>query len=166
MTTVTVRTATREDLPLLLRFLHLLAAFDGHPESVSAQPADLERHMFGAARCCHALIAELAGEPVGFATYHFTFSTFSARPGLWLDDLFVLEAQRGTGAGTALLTRLTSIALEEGCCRLNWIVNRANERGIAFYERIGAEILHDYRLCCMDEEALTAFLQASAASCP
>jgi GNAT superfamily N-acetyltransferase len=138
----------------------LLAEFDGHPESLSAKPEDLDRHMFGTTRCCHAVIAEQDGEPVAFATYHFTFSTFSARPGLWLDDLFVLEAQRGTGVGTALLTRLCSIAIEAGCCRLNWIVNRSNDRGIAFYERIGAEVLHDYRLCCMDEDAIAAFLAA------
>ena len=157
-TTVKVRTATREDIPLLLRFLRLLAEFDGHPESVTATPEALERHLFGAMRLCHAVIAEQAGEPIGFATYHFTFSTFSAQPGLWLDDLFVLEEQRGTGAGTALLKRLTSIAVEAGCCRVNWIVNQANERGIAFYERSGATILQDYRLCCLEAEALTSFL--------
>ena len=162
--TVKVRTATRADVPLLLRFLRLLAEFDGHPESVTATPENLERHLFGAVRCCHALIAEQAGEPIGFATYHFTFSTFSAQPGLWLDDLFVLEAQRGTGAGTALLQRLTSIAVEAGCCRVNWIVNQANERGLAFYERCGATVLHEYRLCCMDEAAVTSFLGADDGS--
>jgi len=157
---VNVRAAARADIPLLLHFLRLLAEFDGYPSSVSAKPEDLERHMFGAVRCCHAVIAELSGKPVAFATYHFTFSTFSAQPGLWLDDLFVLEEQRGTGIGTTLLTHLTSIAVDEGCCRLNWIVNQSNDRGIAFYERIGAAVLHDYRLCCMGEEAMTTFLDA------
>jgi GNAT superfamily N-acetyltransferase len=156
--TVTIRNATSEDIPLLLRFLCLLAEFDGHPGSVTAKPEDLERHLFGPVRLCHAVIAEQAGSPVGFATYHFTFSTFSAQPGLWLDDLFVLEEQRGAGVGTAILTRLGSIAVEEGCCRLNWIVNQSNDRGLAFYERIGAAVLHEYRLCCMDEEALATFL--------
>lgn len=154
---VNIRTATREDIPLLLHFLRLLVEFDGHPESVSAKPEDLERHMFGALRLCHAVIAEQAGKSVAFATYHFTFSTFSARPGLWLDDLFVLEEQRGAGVGTAILKRLASIAVEEGCCRLNWIVNHANDRGIVFYERIGAVVLSEYRLCCMDEEAMMTF---------
>jgi GNAT superfamily N-acetyltransferase len=159
MTTSTnIRAATLEDVPLLLHFLRLLAEFDGHLESVTAKPEDLERHLFGAVRCGHAVIAEQAGEPVAFATYHFTFSTFSAKPGLWLDDLFVLEEQRGTGIGTALLTHLSSIAVEAGCCRLNWIVNQSNNRGIAFYERIGAAVLPEYRLCCMDEEAMTTFL--------
>ena len=156
--TVDIRTATREDIPLLLRFLRLLAEFDGHPESVIAKPEDLERHLFGAVRCCHAVIAEQDGTPVAFATYHFTFSTFSAKPGLWLDDLFVLEEVRGAGVGTAILKRLSSIAVEEGCCRLNWIVNQSNHRGIAFYERIGAEVLQEYRLCCLDEEAMATFL--------
>lgn len=110
----------------------------------------------------HAVVAELAGKPVEFATDHFTFSTFSAQPRLWLDDLFVLEVQRGAGVGSALLTRLSSIAVEAGCCRLNWIVNRSNHRGISFHERLGAEVLHDYRLCCMDEEALTAFLEVGS----
>jgi hypothetical protein len=72
----------------------------------------------------------------------------------------VLEEQRGTGVCTAILTRLSSIAVDEGCCRLNWIVNQSNDRGIAFYERIGAEVLHEYRLCCMDEEAMTTLLDA------
>lgn len=143
----------------MLRFLRLLAEFDGHPESVTAKAEDLERHLFGEVRLCHAVIAEQAGKPIGFATYHFTFSTFSAKPGLWLDDLFVLEEQRGTGVGTAILTRLSSIALEEGCCRLNWIVNQSNDRGIAFYERIGAEVLQEYRLCCMDEGAMATFIE-------
>lgn len=157
MTTVDIRAAVREDIPLLLRFLRKLAEFDGHPESVTATPEDLEHFMFGAVCCCHAVIAEQAGEPVAFATYHFTFSTFSAKPGLWLDDLFVLEEQRGVGVGTALVTRLASIAVEAGCCRLNWIVNQSNRRGIAFYERMGAEVLQEYRLCCMEEEAMRAF---------
>lgn len=155
---ISIRPAAIEDIPLLLQFLRLLAEFDGHPESVVATLEDLERHMFGASPRCQAIVAELAGTPVGFATYHFTFSTFSAKPGLWLDDLFVLEEHRGGGAGTAILTRLTSIAIDEGCCRVNWIVNRSNDDGIAFYERIGAEVLDEYRLCVMDETAMAIML--------
>jgi ribosomal protein S18 acetylase RimI-like enzyme len=77
----------------------------------------------------------------------------------------VLEEQRGRGVGTTILTRLCAIAVEEECCRLNWIVNRSNDRGIAFYKQIGAEVLQDYRLCCMDEEAMTTFLEEGGERC-
>ena len=154
-----IREASQHDIDTLIRFLRLLAEFDGHPESFVATHDDLVRHMFGPTPRCHALIAEADGHPVAFATYHFTFSTFAAKPGLWLDDLFVLDDYRGAGVGSAILRRLMSIAVDEGCCRVNWIVNQSNERGIAFYQRIGADVLGDYRLCVMDENAMARYLE-------
>jgi len=153
------RPATSDDIPTLIHFLQLIATFDGHPESFIADADSLKCHMFGPTPRSHAILVMRGDTRIGFATYYFTFSTFLGKPGLWLDDLYIVEEERGNGVGTALLKHLASIAQEAGCVRIDWIVNQSNSKGIAFYQRIGAEILDDYRLCRLDAHAIDSLLK-------
>jgi GNAT superfamily N-acetyltransferase len=100
------------------------------------------------------LIAEIDREPVGFASYFLTFSSFLARPGLWMDDLYVHPQARGSGAGTALLCRLARLAEERGCARVEWTVAAANERGIGFYRKHGATVQESVRLARLDRAGI------------
>jgi len=152
------RPATRADIPTLMDFLQLIATFDGHPESFVADADSLAFHMFGPTPRSHAILVMKDDTPIGFATYYFTFSTFLGKPGLWLDDLYILEDERGHGTGTALLNHLADVARQAGCARIDWIVNQSNSKGIAFYQRIGAAVMDDYRLCRLDEAAIDGML--------
>jgi GNAT superfamily N-acetyltransferase len=151
---IAVRPARSEDIPIILRFLHRKAEFDGCPERMLATARDLETNLFGAAPREHVALAEADGEAVGFATYYFTYASFAARPALWLDDLFVSDDRRRGGIGTALLRYLTRVAESRGCIRMEWTVSAGNERGIAFYERCGAQIKERTRLCRLEGTAL------------
>jgi len=102
-------------------------------------------------------VAEVAGEVVAFALYFTNFSTFLAQPGLYLEDLYVQPAQRGKGLGEALLTRLGKLAAERGYGRFEWSVLDWNENAIRFYQRMGASVLPDWRICRITGDALTAF---------
>jgi GNAT superfamily N-acetyltransferase len=112
--------------------------------------------MFGERPACEALVAERGGRTVGFALYFTTFSTFLSRPGLYLEDLFVEPAHRGTGLGKALLRRLAGLALERGCGRFEWRVLDWNEPSIRFYESIGGQILPEWQLVRMTRPAFEA----------
>ncbi|MEM1168879.1 MAG: GNAT family N-acetyltransferase [Cyanobacteria bacterium P01_H01_bin.35] len=97
-----------------------------------------------------AILAEVGGKPVGFASYHRIYSTFLAKPGIWLDDLYLKEEYRGQKIGKALITRLYQIAEETGCGRIDWTVNINNSQGINFYEKMGANIIEKVRLCRLE----------------
>ena len=94
------------------------------------------------------MFAEIDGKPVGFAIYFLTFSSFLARPGIWLDDLYVDENARGLGAGKALLAHLAKLADERGYGRVEWVTAANNEKGLAFYRRNGARVQEVVRVCC------------------
>lgn len=99
------------------------------------------------------------GESVGIATYYSIYSTFIAKPGIWLDDLFVYPQFRGNGVGKALLSELCVLALGTGCGRIDWIVAADNDRGRSFYERSGARIFEDVRHARLDERAISALAE-------
>ena len=149
-----IRSAIREDIPLVMQFLKWKAEFDGCPERLIATPEALDKYLFGSDALGGVYLAEHNGNVIGFATYFSTFSSFLGRPGIWLDDLYVLEAERGRGAGTALLRQLAKTAQERGCGRLEWIVSATNSPAIAFYERIGAQVREHTRLCRVDTAAI------------
>ena len=153
-TEITVRSATAEDVALILSFIRKLAEFDGSPESVEATPEKLRETLFADTPPAGVLIAERAGSPVGFASYFQTYSTWLARPGIWLDDLYVDECARGQGIGSALIQHLASLAKERGCGRLEWTVQHDNPRAIAFYEKQGARVSERARLCRMTRTAI------------
>ena len=112
MTKITVRSATAADVGTILRFVKGLAAFEHEPDAVKATEADLLRDGFGPQPKFEVLIAEAEQEPVGFALFFPTYSTWEGRPGVHLEDIFVVEQMRGQGVGQALVTRLAAIAVE------------------------------------------------------
>jgi GNAT superfamily N-acetyltransferase len=149
-----VRPATVDDIPLLLSFIHSMAAFE--KLAVSATEESLQDALFGAEPAGRALLVFLDGQPVAYVTYFFTFATMVGKRGLWLDDLYIDPAYRGRGIGQALMAYLAEIALRNRCGRFEWMVLDWNEAAIAFYRRLGAELLHDWRICRLDEGQLPA----------
>ena len=139
-----VRTATRDDAPLILAFIRELAAYEKLAEEVVATEATLAATLFGPRPYAFVLIAEVDGIAAGFALFFHNYSTFLGRPGIFLEDLFVRPDARGRGAGRALISRLAAIAVERGCGRLEWAVLDWNESAIGFYRKLGATALSDW----------------------
>ena len=153
MPAITVRFAAAGDVPLLLRLIRDLAAFERAPDAVVATEADLRRHGFGAERSFEAILAFLDSEPAGCALFHTRFSTWLGRPGLYLEDLYVTEQARGQGVGQRLMTRLASIAVERGWGRIDFHVLDWNPaRG--FYQRLGMGHVGGWLRYGADEGAL------------
>lgn len=132
-----------------------LARFEKLEHTVTGTEALLGEHLFGERPVAEALIAEEPdGGPLGFALYFTTYSTFLTRPGLYLEDLFVVPAARRHGIATALLRQLGVIARERRTGRVEWAVLEWNADAIAFYEKLGAQVLPDWRLCRVTGDAL------------
>jgi len=135
---IQVRPATPADVPVILRFVRELAAFEREPDAVTATEPMLAVALFGENPAAEAVLAERTGEPVGFALFFHNFSTWEGRRGLYLEDLYVTPAARGQGAGAALLRHLAALAVARGCARFEWSVLDWNEDAIAFYRAMGA----------------------------
>jgi GNAT superfamily N-acetyltransferase len=150
----TIRPATAADVPQILAFVRALAAFEREPDAAVATEADLLRDGFGPNPFYFCLIAEYDGQPAGFALYFFNYSTWTGRPGLYLEDLFVQPTFRGLGIGKALLQRVAAIAVETHCPRLQWEVLDWNTPAIDFYRAMGAEFLDEWRNVRLTGEAL------------
>ncbi|HEY7253701.1 MAG TPA: GNAT family N-acetyltransferase [Methylomirabilota bacterium] len=135
-----IRRGTARDVPTILRLIRGLAEYERLAHEARATPARLRAHGFGSRRYFETLICRREGRPIGFALYFFTYSTFLARPTLYLEDLFVLPEERGAGAGKALLKALARIAVRRGCGRLEWTVLDWNRPAIGFYKRLGARL--------------------------
>lgn len=151
---IRVRAAEPRDVPLIIDFIRGLAAYERLLDACVASEAALREHLFGPRRYCEVLIAEDAAGPAGFALFFHNYSTFLTRPGIYLEDLFVLPERRGQGFGKALLRRLAQIAVERGCGRLEWAVLDWNAPAIGFYRRLGARLLDEWTICRLDGEAL------------
>jgi GNAT superfamily N-acetyltransferase len=135
-----IRRGTRRDVAVILSLIRGLADYERLSHEVEATAARVRAHGFGRRRYFETLICRRGGRPVGFALYFFTYSTFLARPTLYLEDLFVRPAERGAGAGRALLQALARIAVRRGCGRLEWTVLDWNRPAIGFYRRLGARL--------------------------
>jgi GNAT superfamily N-acetyltransferase len=159
----TIRPATPSDVPLILALVRELAVYEHLEHEVVADEAALAATMFGPDAKAEAVIAELDGEPVGFALFFYNVSTFLGRRGLYLEDLFVRPSARGTGIGRALLAHLAGLAVERGCGRMNWAVLEWNEPAIKFYQSLGAERVDAWRIFRLDGEALRALAARTAA---
>ena len=151
-----VRFATREDVSVIVSLIRELAIYEKLEHLATATPARLEAELFGDRPTCECLIGEQDGEPAGFALFFHNFSTFLCKKGLYLEDLFVLPSARGTGLGKLLLQRLAQIAVERDCGRFEWSVLDWNVDAQAFYRRMGATMLPDWRICRVTGEALQA----------
>jgi methylenetetrahydrofolate--tRNA-(uracil-5-)-methyltransferase len=153
MSTV-IRRATAEDAGQILKFIRALAAFERAPDAVEATEDGLIRDGFGPNPFFQCLIADYEGQPAGFALYFFNYSTWVGRPGVYVEDLFVLPEFRRKGIGRALLKQVAAIAVENGCQRLQWEVLDWNTPAIDFYRELGAEFLDEWRNVRLGGEAI------------
>ena len=154
-----IRPATRDDAPVIASLVRELADYEKLLDDAKATAADFLREIESPNPVIHVLIAEWNGSPCGFALYFFNFSTFVARPGLYLEDLFVRPALRSHGIGRALLRALARIARERNCGRMEWAVLDWNEPALRFYQSLGARQLNEWivhRLTPVEIEKLAA----------
>jgi GNAT superfamily N-acetyltransferase len=158
---VRLRPATEDDLPLVLRLIKDLAAYEKLGHEVTATEADLRESLFGSWPAAEAVLAHANDEPVGFAVYFHTFSTFLGRRGLYLEDLFVTPGWRGRGVGRKLLAHVAKVAVERGCGRMEWSVLDWNNLALGVYRRIGARAMSDWTVHRLTGQALLE-LAASA----
>ncbi|MDO5505102.1 MAG: GNAT family N-acetyltransferase [Pseudoxanthomonas suwonensis] len=155
-TALAIRPAHVGDVPLILAFIRELAEYEHAPDEVVATEALLRDRLFGEQPAAEVLIAEADGLPAGFALFFHTFSTWKARRGLWLEDLFVRPQFRGAGVGLALMRQLAHIAVQRDCARFEWSVLDWNTPAIAFYRRLGATGQDEWTTQRMQGEALAA----------
>jgi GNAT superfamily N-acetyltransferase len=149
-----LRPARPADVDLLHRFVVELAETEEHPEPVTATPGDLRRALFGMHPVAEAVVAEVAGEPAGFALHYPTYSTVRGRPGLHLEDLYVRPEHRGSGLGQVLVAHLARLAVDRGCARLEWWVLRTNDPALRFYARLHAREVEEIAVLRLDRQAL------------
>ena len=152
-----LRPAEPRDLDAIVGLIRALAEFEKLTHLVQVTPAKLGPHLFGPRPVAEAFVAEVDDAVVGFALFFTNFSTFLAQPGLYLEDLFVLPSHRGRGIGEAMLTRLARLAVERDYGRFEWSVLDWNEHAIRFYQRMGATVMPDWRICRIAGPALEAF---------
>ena len=154
--TLRIRAGEKTDVHLIAELIRGLARFERLEDQVTLTEEKLDHSLFGARAYAETLIADDDGEPLGFALFFHNFSTFLGRPGLYLEDLFVLPEGRGKGVGRKLLERLAQIAVERDCGRVEWAVLAWNEDAIRFYERLGATPNRDWTIYRLTGEPLRA----------
>ena len=159
---LTIRYATRGDVPMLLAMIRELAEFEALLDAVQASEATLAEELFGTPRVAEALIADLSGEPVGFAVYFHNFSTFLGRKGLYLEDLYVRPHARRRGVGRALITFVAKVAVERRCGRFEWSVLGWNTRAIDFYRSLGAVAMDEWTIQRLTGTALERLATSGA----
>jgi hypothetical protein len=151
-----LRPAERSDIDTLYELIVALAEYEKLRHRVTGTRELLETALFGPRPHAEAVIAELDSDPVGFALYFHTFSTFVCRPGLWLEDLFVVPEHRRSGIGRMLLSHLAAVAVRRGCARFEWSALDWNEDALRFYDALGAELLADWRTLRLEGDELRA----------
>ncbi|HZG33349.1 MAG TPA: GNAT family N-acetyltransferase [Sphingopyxis sp.] len=153
--TLSIRPATRADLPLIAQFIRDLADYEKLAHEVRFDEATLGEKLFGARPYAEVVIGEIGGAAQGFALFFHNFSTFEGRPGIYLEDLFVRPEARGSGLGKALLAHLAKLCVERGCARLEWSVLDWNAPAIGFYQGLGARMMDEWTVMRVDGDALT-----------
>ena len=152
--TLTIRPATAADLPLIAQLIRDLADYERLASEVRFDLAVLGEKLFGQnggrGPYAEVLIGELDGEPQGFALFFHNFSTFEGKPGIYLEDLFVRPAARGSGLGKALLAKLAALTLARDCARLEWSVLDWNEPALGFYKKLGARAMDEWTIMRLD----------------
>jgi GNAT superfamily N-acetyltransferase len=159
MASFTLRDATEADLPEILRLVRDLAEYEKLLHEVVGTEEDFRRALFTPNPRVFCTLAEREGRAVGQAIWFFNFSTFTGRPGLYVEDIFVEPAQRGLGIGEAFFRHLAARAVAEGCARMEWQVLDWNEPAIRFYRKIGARGMDEWRVQRVDGDALTRLAQ-------
>jgi GNAT superfamily N-acetyltransferase len=153
----TLRAAELRDVASIVQLIRELAEFEQLGHLLQVTPEKLRPHLFSEKAMAEAMVAEARGQVVAFALFYTNFSTFLAQPGLYLEDLFVQPDHRGHGIGEALLARLAALAVERGYGRFEWSVLDWNENAIAFYRRLGATVMPDWRICRIAGDELKTF---------
>jgi GNAT superfamily N-acetyltransferase len=164
-TKLRIEPATEKDIPLLLKLIRGLAEYEKLADSVSASEGRLRASLFGKHPFAEAVIAYEADNPIGYAIYFFTYSSFLGLPGLHLEDLFVTPESRGSGVGRQLMAWVARTAVERGCCRMEWAVLNWNERAIGFYKSLGAEPMNEWTVYRLSEERLEELAETGNAYC-
>jgi len=159
---IRIRAAREDDVPHLLDCIRGIAAYEKLAHEVEATESSVQESFFGARPAAEALVAEHDGKKVGFAVYFQTYSTFTSRPGMWLEDVYVQPESRGHGIGEAVLRELGKICVERGYPRLEWTVLDWNEPALRFYERLGARPMDAWTTQRLAGEALAALADKGA----
>jgi GNAT superfamily N-acetyltransferase len=154
LTTLRIVPATPADIPTILTLIRELAEYEKLLHEVVATEDLVREALFGPKPVAECVLAQSDGQPVGFALYFFNYSTFLARPGLYLEDLYVRPEHRGQGIGASLLRHLAQIAVNRGCGRMEWAVLDWNRRAIDFYQKMGAVWVKDWTTFRVSGEAL------------
>ncbi|WP_309843952.1 MULTISPECIES: GNAT family N-acetyltransferase [unclassified Caballeronia] len=154
MSGASIRPATPADIGAIYALMYELAEFEKLTHLFIATEDGVRDALFGARPSAEALVAEQAGEAVGYALFFYNFSTFLGKRGLYLEDLYVRPTLRGSGLGTQMLKRLAALAVERQCGRFEWSVLDWNQNAIDFYEKMGATVLPDWRIVRITGESL------------
>ena len=147
-----IQEATEADVPLILDFIRELAVFEKSEDRLTVTEETLSASLFGSNRYAHALIAYNDSEPVAFAIYFFSYSSFLGKPNFYLEDILVRPAFRGLGVGKELFSFLARRATEHGCGRMEWSVLNWNESAISFYKKLGAIPVRDWTVFQLAKE--------------
>lgn len=159
-----IRAAEPRDLHAIVQLISELAEFENLTHLLEVTPEALAPHLFGATPAAECLVAEVHGEVVAFALFYTNFSTFLAKPGLYLEDLYVRPAHRRGGLGRALIIQLAHLACERGYGRFDWTVLDWNEDAIRFYEQLGADVMPEWRICRLAGNALERYAEGDRPS--
>jgi GNAT superfamily N-acetyltransferase len=157
----TIRPATEADAELLLDLILELAEYEKLRDQVSGDPEVLRRTLFEQ-RAAEALIVEAGGEPIGYAIFYVTFSSFECRSGIWLEDVYVRPQHRRGGVGRSVMEHLAKLALDRGHVRLEWCALEWNEPALRFYDGLGATRLDDWRMLRLEVDGMRRLSQSSA----
>jgi GNAT superfamily N-acetyltransferase len=151
---IEIRRATPGDVPIILTFIRELAVYEKLADHVVATEDDMDVALFGQHPVIEAIIASKDDEPVGYALFFPTFSTFLGRPGMYLEDIYVRPSARGLGIGRHMLEHLARVTVQRGWGRLEWSVLDWNEPSIAFYKRMGATAMDEWTVFRLTGKAL------------
>jgi GNAT superfamily N-acetyltransferase len=162
--TITIRSATEQDVPVIRRFIRDLAVYERLEHEVVATDEDLRKTLFGERRYAEVVFACVDGDPVGFALFFHNYSTFLGKPGIYLEDLFVRPEARGRGIGKRLLAWLAQTTVERDCGRLEWSVLDWNEPSIAFYRNLGAVLKDEWQIFRLTGDALQSLAGENASA--
>jgi GNAT superfamily N-acetyltransferase len=156
-----IRSATPADVPAIARLIRALAEYEKLSHEVVLREEDLSQHLFGPKPYAEVVLAEDGGQVVGFALFFHNYSTFLSKPGIYLEDLFVLPESRGKGHGKKLLSHLAKLAVERGCGRFEWSVLDWNEPAIQFYKSLGAAPMNEWTVFRVTGDALQRLARAT-----
>jgi GNAT superfamily N-acetyltransferase len=154
MNNLRIQPARPDDVPVILELIRGLGEYERLSHEIVATEDGLRTHLFGERPVAEVVLAYVDETVVGFALFFHNFSTFLGRPGLYLEDLFVIPEWRGHGIGTRLLVHLAGLAVERGCGRMEWTVLDWNEPALRFYERMGARVMKEWKLCRLTGDSL------------